>query len=217
MTQTLHPFQAPLLCATHAVALLGTVILPPLVWRAGKTAAAVRYDALTALHTLLARRRVTAGALAPQLSPAGQLLPLLLQSMDEDWYVDTRRMGCAALAQVFRVAGAALDDAARRSVYPELNKRMDDSSNAVRVAAAAAIVAFAEDALPHDYCDTNSGYFVAALLIHLDDGSAEVQAAVQAALCALAAKKGAVVRAEIGKVHAQFRSKFLLDQVLERC
>ena len=46
-----------------AVALLGSVLLPPLVWRAGKTAAAVRFAAITALSTMLTAGLAPAGAL----------------------------------------------------------------------------------------------------------------------------------------------------------
>lgn len=202
------------LCGTWGMHVLSGVLLPALVWRAGKSAAAVRFDALTAVCTLLVKQRVGAQALAPLLGAQGQLVPLLIQSMDEDWYVETRRCGCYALEHLMRVAGALFDDALRRQVYPELNKRMDDSADSVRIATAAAVVAFAECAMPADYCDTNTGYFVAALLIHLDDSNAAVQAAVQATVTALGQKKGTVIKAQIALVYADFRSKLLLDQVL---
>jgi hypothetical protein len=117
----------------------------------------VRFDALTALYTCLARRRVTADQLAALLTQQEQLVPLIVQSMDEDWYTDTRRLGCFVMRELLSLAGHAMNDDARRQIYPELNKRMDDSSNVVRVATAATITVFAEHALPPVYCDTNSG------------------------------------------------------------
>lgn len=39
----------------RARAVLGCLLLPPLVWRAGKVAAAIRYAAVTALGSMLAR------------------------------------------------------------------------------------------------------------------------------------------------------------------
>lgn len=93
----------------------------------------------------------------PILTIQGQLLPLIFQSMDEDWYQDTRKLGCCTLAALLKLAGGSLTDDARRQIYPELVKRMDDSSNEVRISAAGAIQAFACDAMPPAYCDTNSG------------------------------------------------------------
>ena len=124
---------------------------------AGKAAAAVRFDALTAVSTLLRKQRVTDAQLDVLLTPQAQLVPLIVQSMDEDWYVDTRRHACEVMTALLRLAGGRFSDEMRRQVYPELNKRMDDSSNDVRVATAMAVVAFAEEALPGTYCDTNSG------------------------------------------------------------
>jgi hypothetical protein len=67
-----------------------------------------------------------------------------------------------------------LSDASRRAIYPELHKRLDDAHNAVRVAACGALRAFALTAGP-SYCDTNSRYLVAGVVIHMDDSDPAVQ------------------------------------------
>lgn len=95
--------------------------------------------------------------MSPLLCPEIQLVPLLVQSMDEDWYVDTRKVACCTMDAFIRLCGSQMSDELRRSIYPELNKRMDDSSNEVRVATAASMASFARHALPEAYCDTNSG------------------------------------------------------------
>jgi hypothetical protein len=107
---------------------------------------------------MLHKQRVSAAQLGILLTPQAQLIPLVVQSMDEDWYVDTRRLACFVMSALLKLAGGIIGDEARRQIYPELNKRMDDSSNEVRIATAATIVAFAEEALPAAYCDVNSGY-----------------------------------------------------------
>jgi hypothetical protein len=127
---------------------------------AGKSAASVRFDALTCVYTMLRKRRVTAESLRPLLVSDSQFVPLIIQCMDEDWYSDTRYLACCTMIELLSVAGADIDDAGRRQIYPELTKRMDDSSNAVRTACAAAIGAFARHAMPCSYCDTNSGYVI---------------------------------------------------------
>lgn len=117
----------------------------------------MRYSALHAVHSLLSLSRVRPLDLKPSLLIQGNLLPLLLQSMDEDWYVDTRKLACCTMAALLSLSGCQLTDDARRQVYPELTKRMDDSSNETRIAAAAAVQAFVRHAMPSTYCDTNSG------------------------------------------------------------
>ena len=68
----------------HAARVLSDLLLPPLVWRAGKTAAAVRFAAVTALSTMLRQGLAPAGVLMA-LVDDGTLLPLLHQCLDEDW------------------------------------------------------------------------------------------------------------------------------------
>lgn len=123
---------------------------------AGKPSAAVRFDALSALYAMLSKR-LDGVDTSPLLTSEIQFAPLLVQSMDEDWYVDTRKVACCAMDAFLRACGSKMSDEMRRSIYPELNKRMDDSSNDVRVATAAAVASFARHALPETYCDTNSG------------------------------------------------------------
>lgn len=102
--------------------LVAAVLAPALVWRAGRVPAAARYAALTALSTLLTRRRLpadqlaAAAALPPTLaaanapqgpaqeatsgkrSQAGGLLALVAGCLDEEYEPDTRQLACRALA-----------------------------------------------------------------------------------------------------------------------
>lgn len=48
-------------------------------------------------------------------------------------YVDVRNMACFVLEQLLMLVGPKLSHDARRTIYPELLKRLDDSSNQVRV------------------------------------------------------------------------------------
>lgn len=68
----------------NAAGLLDGVLLPPLTWRAGKTAAAVRFAAVTALATLLRNKLVGRRTLMGRIND-GTLLPLIAQELDEDW------------------------------------------------------------------------------------------------------------------------------------
>jgi dynein assembly factor 5 len=145
----------------NAALTLQRLLLPPLVWRAGKAAAAVRFAGATALATLMASPAgppppdVLLAAVQPAASPssaaapaaaspqqqqqqqqqqqppADSLLPLLFQLLDDDWYADLRHTACFVVTALLQQVGAALSDASRRALYPELLRRLDDSSNKV--------------------------------------------------------------------------------------
>ncbi|KAF8068179.1 Dnaaf5 [Scenedesmus sp. PABB004] len=235
----------------NAALALRALLVPPLVWRAGKVgrgarararprraavdaarlparrvtpahdgrhkrrqaAAAVRFAAITALATLLARRLAPPEALLAAAAPAGGLLPLLAQCLDDDWYADLRHTACYVTQALLEQVGASLDDEARRALYPELLKRLDDSANKVRVAACASLVAFVRAAGP-GYCATNAGYLAAGVVIHMDDGDALVAEAACQVLEALAATHPRVAAAEVGKVAERFRARHYCDRVL---
>ncbi|GIM04045.1 hypothetical protein Vretimale_8680 [Volvox reticuliferus] len=166
--------------------------MPPLVWQAGKTAAAVRYTAITAMATLLGKRlplpdhvlaaiegtvaaTTAAAATGKGSGDAGAgtgLLPLLFSALDEDWYTDMRLAACYVLEQLLEMVGPRLSDAARRAIYPELHKRLDDAHNS------------------ESACSV---------------------------LLAAAAVKPAVTASEVRKVRDRFRSKHYCDRVLAAC
>ena len=92
--------------------LVRSVLLPALVWRAGRVPAAVRYAALTALVTLLSGQRLPAAQLAQlaseegagegsaagsQQATAGGLLGQVAGCMDEDYEPDNRQLACHTL------------------------------------------------------------------------------------------------------------------------
>ena len=71
--------RAVALCGPPAAALAQKAILPALVWRAGKTAAAVRFAAVAALASMLQQQLLGQAELAGLLGE-GRLLPGLVQA-----------------------------------------------------------------------------------------------------------------------------------------
>jgi len=88
-------------CGGVAGALIEEVVLEGLTWRAGKTAAAVRYAAVVALGTMLRNKTVSGKALLSVIRK-GDLLPSLISAMEEDYYADTRAAsGAKVYTKVF--------------------------------------------------------------------------------------------------------------------
>ncbi|CAD7702584.1 unnamed protein product [Ostreobium quekettii] len=205
----------PVLGGPAAGSTLTDLLLPPLVWRAGKTATAVRFAAITALASFLALRLVDGVALRERLD-AGDMLPAVFQALEEDYYADVRHTACYVMEHIILITGGLLTDAHRRALYPELLKRLDDSSNRVRVAACGPLRAFVAT-MPPDYCSTNTGYLLAGMLIHMDDGEAGVREAVYSVVEGAAAKRPDVTEAEVMKVRERFRCRMYCDRALEAC
>lgn len=86
----------------------------------------------------------------------------------------------------------------------------------VRIMACDALVSFARS-LPPFYCDNNSGYLAAGLVIHMDDADSAVQEAAARALEALAQVKPGPVAAEVEKARGRFRAKHYCDRILAAC
>ncbi|WIA11175.1 hypothetical protein OEZ85_011306 [Tetradesmus obliquus] len=209
-----QPGTAGAFSGSNAALVLAALLMPPLVWRAGKAAAAVRFSAITALATFLTAQLAPPEVLlAAVQQQGGGLLPLLAQCLDEDWYSDVRHTACYVERLLLQQVGQRLSDEQRRAIYPELLKRLDDSSNKVRIAVCAALVDFVRSA-GSSYCETNSGYLAAGVVLHMDDGDQEVAEAACQVLEALAATQPAVAAAEVKRVQGRFRARHYCDRVL---
>lgn len=80
------------------------LLLPAVVWRAGKTAAAVRFAAVTALVTFVSRGLIQSESLV-ELLESGEVLPLVFQLLEEDHYADTRISACYVMTRIILTAG----------------------------------------------------------------------------------------------------------------
>jgi hypothetical protein len=73
------------------------------------------------------------------------------------------------------VAGSGLTSEQRREIYPNLQKRLDDSNDEIRIRAASCCRAFFTSLAPEGYDDANSEYFTTAVVVHMDDADPRVQ------------------------------------------
>jgi len=110
-----------------------------------------------------------------------------LQSTLDDDVVDTRLLSCRVMTQLFSQLAAAaaaadvMDQCRLHSIYPALLKRLDDSSDDVRVAASQTFSAYVK--CFHDNYDValyraHLHHIYHALLIHLDDPQHDIQRSI---------------------------------------
>ena len=196
--------------------LLAEVLLPPAVWQVGETAASIRFHAIVVLGTFFRKKLVTASELASKIlmDDAMQVLPTIHSCLEEDYYADTRLASCHTLEALLNVVGPKLTDDQKRLVYPELLKRLDDSNDQVRIQTCATLRAFVCSCLTPDYCDTNTGYLLKGMLVHMDDTNPDVQEAVCSVAENLAKIKPHVTRSCLHEVRDQHRKVTYIDRVL---
>jgi hypothetical protein len=167
--------------AAAAGRLVQEALLPNIVWRLGGVASTIRKVSVACLYSL-ARR----GLLRPATvsSVRGELLPVLRGALSDD-DAGTRMLATQAMACLLRLQAGRLDGDAVRALYVELLKRLDDSSDAVRVAACDCLRDLTA-AVP-DPAEVRGGpveHSVDALLVHCDDADPRVQAAAYDAVLA---------------------------------
>ncbi|XP_072225810.1 dynein axonemal assembly factor 5-like [Leuresthes tenuis] len=190
------------------------ILLPNLVWHAGRTAAAVRTSALSCLLALLHGGAITSGQL---LCVEEKLCPQLFSALEEDSQM-SRLFACRSLSATLRLIGASLHREALNKIYPELLKRLDDSSEEVRGVALQALGLWLSS-LTKDYDPELSAphlqLLFQQLLLHLDDPDSSVQDQVLEIL-----KKGSSVHPVLMKKEAEAvrdkqRSPLYCDQLLQ--
>nr|CAD7452162.1 unnamed protein product [Timema tahoe] len=153
---------------TFRVTVVQDVILPGLVWQAGRTAETVRTSAVACLWAALQ------DPVPPSMVRVTDMcLPLVL-GLVEDSARKTRLLACRALRALVQLArsGGRLNADLIHQVFPAVIKRLDDINNDVRVAAVKTVVTLYTP-LPPDYDVQCSSALVDALyttmLVHLDD------------------------------------------------
>jgi len=142
-----------------------------MVWKAGRVNSTVRKVSLACFYALLHKGyadRPTLFAVAPGL------LPILKTDLD-DFDASTRELVCLSLDIMFRHLPGALSEQPVMELYPTLLKRLDDSSDPVRVAVCGCFVSFFGAAPPAAFLGTTIDYCLDQLLVHLDDADPKMQ------------------------------------------
>jgi len=180
----------------------------------------VRHAAMTCLSKLCFLPALTPPQLAEQCEAA---LPVISGCLDDD-NSETRRLGCLTLEGILRKLGPAhTAEAWVRALYPQLLKRLDDANDTVRVTGcrplSALFAAFRYSGTydaSANFDKTNYQYLLRGMLVHLDDPSPEIQAAVMELLQQAMRVDPPIFSAEVRDVRERHRTTKLCDALLEQ-
>lgn len=196
----------------HALQTIGGLLLPCLVWHIGKVAAAIRHGAMSALGTFL-RRDLCSKEHLVVLLRSQQLLPVVTACLEEDYYTDTRRASCYVIEHIVRMGGSVLDDEQITVVSKSLQKRLDDSSDTVRLGILHAISNFLNIASSSARNIDIKG-FLSNLILHMDDPDEQIQEAVYTVIENYTLQRPELVL-EVVKSSQERHRNIRCDQLLE--
>lgn len=196
----------------HALQTIGGLLLPCSVWHIGKVAAAIRHGAMGALGTFL-RRDLCSKENLVVLLRSQQLLPIVTACLEEDYYTDTRYVSCHVIEHIVRMVGSDLDDEQITVVSKSLQKRLDDSSDAVRLGILPAISNFLSVASSSSRNIDIKG-FLSNLIMHMDDPDEQIQEAVYVVIENYTSQRPELVL-EVVKSAQERHQNVRCDQLLE--
>lgn len=185
------------------------VVLPNATWRVGRVASTIRKVTLACLYALAREALVGTEELGPTFDA---LQPVLVSCLEDDEEA-TRRLACLSLRHFFEQLRGRLGEVAVSKLYGELLKRLDDSSDAVRLAVCGALGPFFAVGPRAAYRGTVLDYTLDCLLIHLDDVEPVVQDAVQGAARAAVPIDPAAVAKKCRAARGQQRSPVRCDEL----
>uniref|UniRef100_UPI00398F4AEE dynein axonemal assembly factor 5-like isoform X2 n=1 Tax=Pristiophorus japonicus TaxID=55135 RepID=UPI00398F4AEE len=160
--------------SSYLETLVRDILVPNLLWHAGRTAAAIRTTAISCLWALLHSKMIT---LEQALGVYEDLMPKVIAALDEDSKM-TRLLACRALGAILKVCGNQLDPDKLNKLYPELLKRLDDGLDEVRIVAIKALGVWFQ-CVGNDYDQilfkSHIEFLYRGLLLHLDDPESDIQ------------------------------------------
>uniref|UniRef100_H2YGR6 TOG domain-containing protein n=1 Tax=Ciona savignyi TaxID=51511 RepID=H2YGR6_CIOSA len=198
----------------HAETIITKMIGPNLVWKAGRTSAAVRTIAIATLWALL-----RSGLLVQDVGCRllGELLPQLKSALDDD-VKSTRLTTAKVLTRFFHICGDATNvDEVLHKIYIELLKRLDDASDEIRIAITKTWKQYFTCFKVHEYdrslYKAHLEAMYSGLLVHMDDPDTNIQVAVRDVLMEGGVLSPNILLAEVSKVRSKHRTTAYCDHL----
>ncbi|CAM4339129.1 unnamed protein product [Leuciscus chuanchicus] len=193
---------------------LQDLLLPNLVWRSGRSAAAVRTAALSCLLAVLHGAAFPAERI---VSVEETLSTQLISALEEDSKL-ARLLACRSLHSLLKLTTQQLSTDSLNKIYPELLKRVDDSSEDVRLEALKSLSTWFSS-LGKNYdthsCRPHLEFLFQQLLLYMDDPDTKVQDSVLEVLKVASAVDGGLLQQQTEAVREKQRSSKNCDKLLQ--
>ncbi|XP_064394922.1 dynein axonemal assembly factor 5-like [Halichondria panicea] len=197
-----------------ASAVVTDIIIPNCVWKGGRTAAAIRTAAMTSLQALLQSNLLAREQLDSFMS---QLMPKVISCLDDD-NRSTRLVTSQVLQLLLLTNPPSITVNVLHTLYSDLLKRLDDSSDEIRLSITHTLIAFIR-AFPEGYDSTlyraHLEELYKGLLIHLDDPSPQIQEAIFNVLKEAARLDHPLLTQQLQEVKHKHRSSSYCELLLQ--
>ncbi|XP_052819381.1 dynein axonemal assembly factor 5-like [Mya arenaria] len=193
---------------------LRDMILPNCVWKAGRVAAAIRTTAVSCAWALLQSGALSLDKLEPVLD---NFVTQMLACMDDD-NKGTRLVACRVMTRTFDLAGPKINQDRLHNMYVELLKRLDDSSDEIRLMVARTFQAYLhcfEQAYDVQLYRAHLEAMYKGLLVHLDDPDEKIQEAVLGVLKKAGSLLPALMLQEVEGSRHKHRSDRYCEQLIQ--
>ncbi|ESO05753.1 hypothetical protein HELRODRAFT_111152 [Helobdella robusta] len=191
------------------------MVLPNCAWSVGRTSEVIRSSAVLCLWIILSSEIVDRDLLQEFTN---KNLISQLKSLLEDDSKATRLTTCNLLTRLFNIATVEVpEDNILYNMYPDLLKRLDDSNDEVRIAAADTFASYMSCLLPSYNVPLYGAHLeeiYKGLLVHLDDHNVDVQTAIYNTLqksCTLDPDRLLKLAADVRYKH---RNSYLCEQLI---
>eukprot|EP00111_Clytia_hemisphaerica_P003015 TCONS_00008591-protein len=199
-----------------ALKLLRETVLPNCIWQAGRTAAAVRSVAISFLWAMLESGVITDGHLKESFKEIHTQIIACLDDHNET----TRLVTVKVMLKLLQVCGPSFDVEQLHVIYPEVLKRLDDSSDDIRILATKALAAYF-NSLPSNYdrefFQVHLEFIYKTLLIHMDDSHQNVQEAVYTCLKEGVQIHAGLLKNKVEDVKNKHRTKTYCEELSKLC
>ena len=155
------------------------LVLPNIVWRAGRAASSVRMTACASLVLILQNDLFK--SLQPKQETLDALIKIMLTCLDDD-NRSTRLYACNIFLHALSMYGARYDYDQLHKLYPEFVKRLDDQSEEIRFEIIKVFNRYYLCLSAHKYdkvlYQAHLQTIYENLILYLDDSSPEIQSKI---------------------------------------
>merc|ERR1719427_737146 len=200
----------------YAVTLIKEVVLPNCVWVAGRTAAAIRAIAVSFLWAVLQSGVVTTDHLKECFTDLHTQLTSCLDCHNPT----TRLVSIKVMLKLLQCCKGDMDVEVLHVIYPEVLKRMNDTSNEVRTLTARTISVFFQSLPPtydRDFFAQHLELIYKTMLLHMDDSVEEVQRECRECLREGASLHPGLLKRLVEDAVGKHRNKRLCEELKLRC
>ncbi|XP_041363360.1 dynein assembly factor 5, axonemal-like [Gigantopelta aegis] len=198
-----------------AVMVIRDMVIPNCEWRAGRTAGAIRTTAVSCCWALLQSGVLTREKLEPVVE---ELLTQIISTMQDDYNKTTRLVSCRVMTRIFDLMGSSLSRDRLHNIYPELLKRLDDSSDEIRVTVTKTFLGYFscfESGYEPDLYRAHLEAIYRGLLVHLDDPEPNIQEAMLEVLKYAGELVPSMLKNEVEAVKHKHRTQRYCEQLLQ--